>query len=51
MVLQNMVYSIKSVKLYLFGFTDSDHVGDLDDRSTFRYVFMMGSATGYVINH
>ena len=32
-------------KLYLFGFTDSDHVGDLDDRSTSGYVFMMGSAT------
>ena len=31
-------------KLYLFGFTNSDYVGDLDDRSTCRYVFMMGSA-------
>ncbi|XP_034681024.1 secreted RxLR effector protein 161-like [Vitis riparia] len=27
----------------LFGFTDSDYAGDLDDRkSTFEYVFMMG---------
>ena len=29
----------------MFGFTDSDYVGDLDDRSTFGYVFMMVSAT------
>ncbi|XP_034710447.1 uncharacterized mitochondrial protein AtMg00810-like [Vitis riparia] len=31
-------------KSYLFGFTDSDYVGDLDDRkSTSGYVFMMGT--------
>ena len=29
----------------MFGFTDSDYVGDLNDRSTSGYVFMMGSAT------
>lgn len=29
---------------YLFSFTNSDYAGDLDDRkSTFGYVFMMGS--------
>ena len=31
---------------YLFDFTNCDYVGDLDDRkSTFVYVFMMGSTT------
>ncbi|XP_024931078.1 uncharacterized mitochondrial protein AtMg00810-like [Ziziphus jujuba] len=33
-------------KSYLYGFTDSDYAGDLDDRrSTSGYLFMMGSAT------
>ncbi|XP_019054183.1 PREDICTED: uncharacterized protein LOC109115040 [Nelumbo nucifera] len=35
----------KGEKSDLFGFTDSDYAGDLDDRkSTSGYVFMMGSA-------
>lgn len=31
-------------KSYLFGFTDSDYIRDLDDRkNTSGYIFMMGS--------
>ena len=34
----------KGGKKYLFGFSDSDYVGDLDDRkSTSGYAFMLGS--------
>ncbi|KAL3721830.1 hypothetical protein ACJRO7_034209 [Eucalyptus globulus] len=34
----------KGEKSYLFGFTDSDYAGDVDDRrSTSGYVFMLGS--------